>query len=104
MVQESVSPGKRKLPGQAKRAKRRKNNTDCGTDNSASAHFFDWGTERIRKGLFSLPPFMQKVLPDCAKGVDLSRTSVKATLDAIMIERPSSDPGSEEEKTKYVHG
>jgi len=41
---------------------------------------FDWGTERIRKGLFSLPPFMQKVLPDCVQGLDLSRTSINNVL------------------------
>ena len=41
---------------------------------------FDWGTERIKKGLFSLPQFMQKVLPDCVQGVELSRTSINNVL------------------------
>ncbi len=41
---------------------------------------FDWGTERIHKGLLSLPLFMQKVLPDCVQGINLSRTSINNVL------------------------
>lgn len=44
--------------------------------------FFEWGTTRIQQGLLSLPSFMQKVLPECAQGITLSRTSINNVLKA----------------------
>lgn len=39
-----------------------------------------WGTARIQQSLFSLPPFLLELLPDCVQGVLLSRTTINNVL------------------------
>lgn len=41
---------------------------------------FNWGCERIQKGLLNMPPFMRKVIPNCVQGVGLSRSTINGIL------------------------
>lgn len=41
---------------------------------------FSWGTDRIKKGLMNLPPFMRGVLPNCIQGASLSRPTINKVL------------------------
>ncbi len=47
----------------------------------ALRNIFDWGTERIRKGLMCLPDFMREVLGfEIVQGVSLSRSAINNVL------------------------
>lgn len=50
----------------------------------AMRNFFEWGTERIQKGLYCLPKFMRDTLKklkvDIVQGASLSRTSINDVL------------------------
>lgn len=41
---------------------------------------FGWGTERIRKGLLNLPPFVRQEMEVCVQNVSLSRTAINNVL------------------------
>jgi transposase len=40
----------------------------------------DWGTERIQKGLFSLPKFIKDAVGVAVEGITLSRTAINNVL------------------------